>query len=156
MHNLDKEEPEGGAGSPGGTYSLRDQGEEPSHTCFKSFSYLIHSCRSLLDNKPPIEYLNGTMPGSNDTIRARRPSLVDWEVIHKIVTRMKRIVGSIVLSQCSSKEWLLSEAIMDMLWIYTYFSGDDADDDVLKHLDKWWKREAIQKMRRTCTVNYLR
>ena len=46
-----------------------------------------------------------------------------------------RIIGSIVLNQCSGKEWLLSEAVVDLVRIYTYFSGEDADDDVLKHLD---------------------
>ena len=51
-----------------------------------------------------------------------------------IVTSMKRIVGSIVLNQCSGKEWLLSEAIVDLVRIYNYFSGDDVDD-VTKHLD---------------------
>ena len=75
------------------------------------------------------------MPGIHDNIRARRPSLVGWEVIKIIVTGMKRIVGSIVLNQCYGKEWILSEAIFDMVWIYTYCSGDNADDDVSKHLD---------------------
>ena len=37
MHNLDKEEPEGGTGSPGGTYSLQDQVEVPSPTGFDPF-----------------------------------------------------------------------------------------------------------------------
>ena len=74
------------------------------------------------------------MPGIHDNIRARRPSLVDWEVIHMIVTSMKRIGFIIILNQWSGKEWLLSEAIVDMVWIYNYFSGDDADD-VTKHLD---------------------
>ena len=37
MHNLDEEETEGGAGSPGCTNSLWDQGEAPSHTCFELF-----------------------------------------------------------------------------------------------------------------------
>ena len=59
------------------------------------------------------------MPGIHDNIRERRPSLVDWEVIHMIVTSMKRIVGIIVLNQCSGKEWLLSEAIVDVVRIYT-------------------------------------
>ena len=36
VHNLDKEE-SGGAGSLGGTDSLRDQGEAPSNTCFDPF-----------------------------------------------------------------------------------------------------------------------
>ena len=52
-----------------------------------------------------------------------------------IVTSMERIVGSIVLNQCSGKEWFLSEAIVDLVQIYTYCSGGDADDDVSKHLD---------------------
>ena len=67
------------------------------------FAYLIHYFRSLLKNKPAIEYLYGTMPGIHNNIRARRPSLVDWEVIHMIVTSMKRIVCRIVLNQCSVK-----------------------------------------------------
>ena len=52
-----------------------------------------------------------------------------------IVTSMKRIVGSIFLNQCSSKECLLSEAIVDLVHIYNHCSGDDAEDDVSKHLD---------------------
>ena len=100
------------------------------------FAYLIHSFRSLLENKPEIEYLCGTMSGIHDNIRARRTSLVDWEVIQMIVNSTKRIVGRIILNPCSCKEWLLSEAIVDMVWIYTYCSGDDAGDNVSKHLDK--------------------
>ena len=48
---------------------------------------------------------------------------------------MKRIVGSIILNQCSGKEWLLSEATVDLVRIYNYCSGDNSDDYVLKHLD---------------------
>ena len=59
------------------------------------------------------------MPVIHDNIRARRPSLVDWEIIKMIVTSMKRIIGSIFLKQCSGKEWLLSEAIVDLVRIYT-------------------------------------
>ena len=62
------------------------------------------------------------MPGIHDNIRVSRPSLVDWEVIHIIVTIMKRIVVSIVLNQCSGKEWLLSETIVDLVRIYIYCS----------------------------------
>ena len=51
-----------------------------------------------------------------------------------IVTSMKSIVGSIVLNQCSGKELLLSETIMDLVRIYNYCSGDDVED-VTKHLD---------------------
>ena len=65
----------------------------------KRFIYLIHSFRSLMENKPAIEDFYGTMPGIHDNIRAMGPSLVDWEVIHIIVTSTKHIVGSIVLNQ---------------------------------------------------------
>ena len=75
------------------------------------------------------------MPEIHDNIRARRPSLVDWEIIQIIVTSMKRIVGSIVLHQCSGKEWLLSEATVDLVRIYNYCSGDNTDDYVSKHPD---------------------
>ena len=95
------------------------------------------------------------MTGIHDNIRARRPSLVDWEVIHMIVTIMKRIVGIIVLNQCSGKEWLLSEAIVDLVRIYNYCSGGDVDD-VKNTLIQWWKREATCQMHRTCAVTYLR
>ena len=52
-----------------------------------------------------------------------------------IMTSTKRIVGSTLLNQWSGKEWILSEAIVDMVCIYTYCSGEDADDDVSKHID---------------------
>ena len=81
------------------------------------FAYLIHSFRYLLDNKPEIEYLYGSMPGIHDNIRARRPSLVNWEVIQIIVTNTKRIFGSIVLNQFYGEEWLLSEAVVDLVQI---------------------------------------
>ena len=52
-----------------------------------------------------------------------------------ILTSMKRIVGNIFLNQCSGKEWLLAEAIVDLVRMYNYCSGDDTDDDVSKQLD---------------------
>ena len=52
-----------------------------------------------------------------------------------IVIIMKRIVDTIFLNQCSGKEWILSEAIVDLVRIYTYCSGEDANDDLSKHLD---------------------
>ena len=56
----------------------------------------------------------------HENIRARRPSLVDWEVIKMIMTSMNRIVGIIILNQCSGNEWILSDAILDLVLIYTY------------------------------------
>ena len=72
----------------------------PVSTCF---TYLIHFFRSLLDDKPTIDYLHRNMPVIHDNIRARRPSLVYWEVIQIIITSIKRTVDSIVLNQCSGK-----------------------------------------------------
>ena len=85
------------------------------------FVYMIHYFSYLLDNKPEIEDLYGTMAGIHDNIRARMPSLVGWEAIKMIVTSMKRTVGSTALNQCYGKEWLLLEAILDLVRIYTYF-----------------------------------
>ena len=48
---------------------------------------------------------------------------------------MKCVVGSIVLNQCYGKEWLLSEAIVDLVRLYTYCSGDSVNEDVPKHPD---------------------
>ena len=60
-----------------------------------------------------------------------------------IVTRMKRIIVSIIINQFYGKKWLLSEAILDLVRIYNYFSGDDADDDVTKHLNTMVKERDI-------------
>ena len=73
----------------------------PVLTCF---THLIHLFRSLLDNKPVIEYLYGSMPGIHINISERQPSLVDWEVIQMILTITKCIIGSNVISQCYDKE----------------------------------------------------
>ena len=43
--------------------------------------------------------------------------------------------GSIILNQFYGKEYLLTEAIVDLVWIYIYCSGDDADGYVSTHLD---------------------
>ena len=53
-----------------------------------------------------------------------------------IVTTTKGIVVSTILNQCYGKEWLLSEATVDLVWIYTYLSGDDADEYGYKQLDR--------------------
>ena len=90
---------------------------------------------SLFDNKPAIEYLYGSVPGILENIQARRPYLVGWEVIQMILSSMKRIIGRIILNQCSGKEWLLSEAIVDLVYTYTSCSDDDANEDVSKQLD---------------------
>ena len=49
------------------------------------------------------------------------------------MTIMKRIVVSIILNQCYVKEWLFSEAFVDLVRIYTYYSGYDANGDFSKH-----------------------
>ena len=90
---------------------------------------------SLFDNKHAIDYLYGSVPGILENIQARRASLVGWEVIQMILTSMKRIIGRIILNQCSGKEWILSVAIVDLVWTYTYCSDDDVNEDVSKHLD---------------------
>ena len=99
------------------------------------FEYLIHWLWSLLDNKPMIEYLYGSIPGIHYNIRASRPYLVKWEIIQMIMTSVKRIVVIIILKQCSGKEWLLSEAIVDLVRIYTYCSGDDFNEHLYKLFD---------------------
>ena len=48
---------------------------------------------------------------------------------------MKRIVGRTVLNQFYGKEYFLIEAIVDLVRLYIYCSGDNADDYVSKHLD---------------------
>ena len=94
---LEKEDPEGGA--------LWDAQihcgikEKRSLTPVSTrFACLMHSFRSLLYNKPEIEYLYGTIPGIHYNIQVRRPSLVDWEFIQIIVTSMNRIIVSIFLN----------------------------------------------------------
>ena len=88
-----------------------------------------------MENKPTLEYLYGIMPWIHDNTWEMRPSLVDWDVIQMIVTSMKHIFGITILNQCAGNEWILSEALVDLVRIYTYCSGDDADEDVSKELD---------------------
>ena len=65
---------------------------------------------------------------------------------------MKCIIGNIIFNQCSGKEWLLSESIMDLVWIYTYCSGDDADAGVSKQIyamvEDRGNLQAVEKIRR--------
>ena len=75
------------------------------------------------------------MPGIHENIRAKRPSLVNLGVINIIVTSMKRIISSTVLKQWYGKEWILSEVIVNIVWVYTYWSCDDADDNFSKNFD---------------------
>ena len=90
------------------------------------------------------------MPGINENIRAIRPSIVNRKVIQMIANIMKRIVGSIIFNKYSGKEWLLSEAIVDLVWIHTYLSGDDPEKDLSKHLDTMVEeREETCKLQRT-------
>ena len=63
------------------------------------------------------------------------PSLFDWEIIQMIATNMNFIIGSIILNQCSGKGWLLSEVIVDLVRIYTYWLVEDADEGVSKNPD---------------------
>ena len=65
------------------------------------------------------------MPGVHEKFQSRRPYLVDWEVIQIIVTIMDHIVIRITLNQCSGNKWLLLEAIVDLVHIYTYCLGDN-------------------------------
>ena len=53
-----------------------------------------------------------------------------------VTASTNHIVISIILNQCSGKEWLLSEAIVDLVWIYTYCSGDNVNEYVSTHLDE--------------------
>ena len=48
---------------------------------------------------------------------------------------MKRTIVSIILNQFYGKKWLLSEAIIDLVRIYTYFSGEDSNEDVSKWIN---------------------
>ena len=78
---------------------MRDQVEAPSRTCFDPFRIPDPLLQAPAGKKRAIEYLYGPMPGIHDNIRTRRTALVDWEVIHNILTSMNRIVGNIVLKQ---------------------------------------------------------
>ena len=72
-----------------------------------------------------------------------------------IVNSMKRIVGIIVLNQCSVKEWLLSEAIVDLVRIYACWSGDDAGDDMSKQLDAMVEERGISTDAENLRINLL-
>ena len=52
------------------------------------FAYLIHSLRSLLGNKPDINYLYVSMENITDKISERKPYLKDWSITITVVTTM--------------------------------------------------------------------
>ena len=53
-----------------------------------------------------------------------------------IATCTNCTISSIIINQCSGKECILSEAIVNMVWIYNYISGNNVDKDVYKRLDE--------------------
>ena len=54
--------------------------------------------------------------------------LMDWSFTSTVVMTMWRIVGSIVKEKASGGKWLIYEAVVDIVRIYIYCSGDDVDD----------------------------
>ena len=65
---------------------------------------------------------------------------------------MECIFDSIILNKCYGKECLLSEAIVDLVRIYTYFLCDNSNEDVSKHLDAMVEEignsQAVDNLRR--------
>ena len=70
---------------------------------FNRFAYLIHSFRSLFDNKPTIGYLYVRIPRIHEKIWERRNYLINWEAIKMILTSMKCILRSTILNQFYGK-----------------------------------------------------
>ena len=65
------------------------------------------------------------MDNISDRIRELKPSLMYWAVTITAVITMCQSVGSIVKNQASGGKWLISDAIVDTVRVYIYFSGDD-------------------------------
>ena len=82
----------------------------PFETCV---AYIIHSFRSILENKDAINYLYDLRENTPGRIREQKPSLKYLSVTSTVVMTMRQIVGSIVKNQASGGKWLISEAIVD-------------------------------------------
>ena len=100
------------------------------------FVYIIHSFRSIIENKGDIKYLYVSMDNTSDIIREGNPALTDWSTTSTGVMTMHRTVGSIVKNQASGGKWLISEEITDTVKVYIYCSGDEADAFLMAELDQ--------------------
>ena len=49
-------------------------------------------------------------------------------IVRPHVMTIRKIVGSIVKNHSSGGKWIISEAIVDHVRLYVYFSGDEVDD----------------------------
>ena len=108
----------------------------PLHLSKPIFAYLIHSFRYILKSKGTINYLSGSMENIPDIIKQQKPSLIDWSVTRTVVMTMRYIVGIIVKNQASGSKWIISEAIVETLRVYIYFSGDEVDEVLKVGLDQ--------------------
>ena len=82
------------------------------------FAYLIFAFGSLLKNRASIDYLYGEKPEMSHALRERKPSWQDWEVAKMIVTTLRSVAGSVVLTQARTDKCLLSDAIDNLITVY--------------------------------------
>jgi hypothetical protein len=59
-------------------------------------------------------------------VSKRLPSKEDWEVARCLVETVKDVVGSITLNQTNGSNWLLYDAIVDL--IHSYLSCSCSND----------------------------
>lgn len=100
------------------------------------FAYLILSFRCMLQNKKAIEYLYGEKPGMTTALRSRRPSSDDWLVAEVLVETMKDVLNSIKFNQMSGGQWLLADAVDDLIRLYCKFFVDEPLDNIKVIMDR--------------------
>ncbi len=84
----------------------------------------------MLENRTAIDYLYGEKPGMSRQLRQRKPSPDDWAVAETLVITMDTIVTSISVNQASSEKWILSDALRDVIYVYTQGMGDKCNPKI--------------------------
>jgi len=72
----------------------------------------------MLKNRAAIDYLCGEKLGMSNSLRERKPSWQDWEVVQMTTSTLKRFVGFVVLSHARTDKWLLSDAMDNLITVY--------------------------------------
>ena len=68
----------------------------------------------------------GPMPGVENEIKTCKPSNEDWELVHVVVHTMKVVVASAHKNELVGRQWLLSDAVMDIVGIYLFCCDQSA------------------------------
>ena len=99
------------------------------------WEYLIDALQCLIENRAAIDYMYGPMAGVGGNIKRQIPKWMDWEVSITVVHTMKNIVECIKLNQTKVEEWMLSQAVKELLELYISISKATVPKIVQKQIE---------------------